>query len=215
MRKGHITLCLLLPACSLVSRSNELVEMRSEQGAKYPVDRYLADHIGAKVIHAIGIYEGGSRHDFDHSPRETVTVELDDPGPRKLFLALSSYEPVDWELIGPSVAAVHGVYLDGYNKQHVSGVRLALVTNRSLATLRDADASAEDVSEADQWSGARRSASSQPIACAYTYAKPSGGGCDAALQFTANAEALFEAKLTTFTGIYNAQYFRIHALPAN
>lgn len=115
---------------------------------------------------------------------------------------------------------MRGVYLEGYNKQHVSGVRLALVTNRSLATSWVADANAEDVSEADvseavQWSGTRRFASSQRIACAYTYAKPSGGGCDAALQFTANAEALFGAKLSTFTGTYNAQYFRIHALPAN
>lgn len=212
-RKLVAAIAMLAAGCSPALGFGETVSLRSEMGASVTVDRFVADQAGDRIIHAVGIYEGGSRHSYAHSPREIVTVEIDSQGSRKVYLALSSYEPVDWVLTGPGVSDVRGVYLDGYNEQSVSGVKAGIVTNRSngMGQLNGFEPDEAD-GEENEWSGTAPGPSPKRISCTYTYAAPSGGGCDSALVFAANAEAIFRAKLVTYTGVYNAQEFRIRAM---
>lgn len=195
----------LLPAIA-ACRAGPTVDVVSRQYDRYEVDRFEAPPMEGDVIHAIGIYEGGSNHGPDRHPREDVTVEIEEQEGRSVYLALSSYEPVRWNITGPGAAAVKGVYLTGYHAQNVIGVAHAKVIDRSAertedATLRDRDGDGGWGVETPIYSG--------PISCTYTYAEPSGGGCDSAWRFLANARALFSVPIASFTGIYNAQHFRI------
>lgn len=195
---------MLLPAsaCS----SGAAVEIVSKQYADYQADRFEAAPFEGDAIHAIGIYEGGSRHGPGSHPLEDVTVEVADQGSRSIYLALSSYEPVRWIVTGPGAASVKGVYLDGYHNQQVVGVQNGKVIDRSAR--RNGDYSSPDLGDAG-WGVKTTLSTFAPVSCTYTYLEPSGGGCDSAHQFLANAHGMFGAPIASFTGIYNAQHFRI------
>lgn len=157
------------------------------------------------TIYAIGIYEGGSNHLAGSHPTETVSITIAEGEGEPIQLALSSYEPVEWVLRGEGAKRVNRVYLDGYYRQSIKGHSGARVTNLSGRTERNAGTLGDD------WgydSAARSGANS--ISCAYTYPTPSGGGCEGGADFVANAEALLDAKVRSFAGIYNAQAFVIY-----
>lgn len=203
-RRGHVATVLLLAACG--PSSGSIVEVVSRQYDHYEADRFEALPTKGDVIHAIGIYEGGSNHGPDRHPREDVTVEMEDQGSRSVYLALSSYEPVRWNITGPGAAAVKGVYLAGHHGQQVVGAKNAKVVDRSAE--RGGDRDQEEPLDGG-WGAETALYSYAPVSCTYTYATPSGGGCASARQFLANARALFGAQVASFTGIYNAQHFRI------
>lgn len=158
-------------------------------------------------IRAIGIYQGGSGHSHGDHPTEDVTIEVDDDRGSKLYLALSSYEPVRWNLTGPGAARVSGVYLDGYHQQSVTGaVPGTTIDNRSANRERDSAgtrATSSDWAEDPQFGAGGR------VSCTYTFPEASGGGCGSAHAFLANARSIFHAPVATFTGIYEGKHFRL------
>ncbi len=202
--RGNPAIVLPLAACAC--SAGPMVEVVSRQYDHYEIDRFEAPPIEGDVIHAIGIYEGGSDHGPGLHPREDVTVEIEDQGGRPVYLALSSYEPVRWNITGPGAAAVKAVYLAGYHSQKIVGVKNAKVVDRSAERAGDRDR--EEPDDGD-WGVETTLYSYAPVSCTYTYAMPSGGGCASARQFLANARALLGGQVASFTGIYNAQHFRI------
>ncbi|WP_324742780.1 hypothetical protein U8326_05225 [Tsuneonella sp. CC-YZS046] len=203
--RGNPAIVLPLAVCAC-SAGGPIVEVVGRQYDDYQADRYEAPSTDGDVIHAIGIYEGGSDHGPGLHPREDVTVEIDDQGDRPVYLALSSYEPVRWNITGPGAGAVKGVYLAGYHSQQVVGAKNARVVDRSAE--RGGDRDREEPHDGG-WGVETALYSYAPVSCTYTYATLSGGGCASARQFLTNARALFGAQVASFTGIYNAQHFRI------
>ena len=186
-------LALLTASCQFPDA--HWVEVGPRERGEYRIDRYEPGSPEGPVLHAIGIYEGSSDHDSTHSPRATVTITIEDQGPQAVYLALSSYEPVKWHLSSSGASAVKGVYLGGYNAHTVTGgASNLLIIDETLKTPRT-----------------YTSSNSERIACAITYRSPDGGGCEAGTGLTDRASALLNVKLTSFTGVYNAQSFTIHA----
>ena len=63
--------------------------------------------------HLVSIYEASSDHGHGRgNPRHPCFLLIMDPIPKRLFL--SSYEPVNWVLIGPFAWSVTSIYLLGY-----------------------------------------------------------------------------------------------------
>jgi hypothetical protein len=185
-----------------------MVDIVHQQYGHYQRNRFEAPVTEGNAIHAIGIYEGGSDHGPGRHTRADVTVEIEDQGGGKsIYLALSSYEPVRWIIAGPGAAAVKGVYLAGYHDQQVVGMAHGTVIDHSAER---SEGGGWDEASDGGWGMETASYSYAPVGCTYTYAMPSGGGCASAQQFLANAHALFGAPIASFTGIYNAQHFRIH-----
>ncbi len=156
-------------------------------------------------IYAIGIYEGGSNHSAGYHPTEVVTVEIEKAEGEPIQLAVSSFEPTLWTVTGPGAGRVNAVYIDGHHRHSVQGLSNgARVVNTSgpnrstRAPLGEGWGNASALADGGHY-----------IGCAYTYPGPSGGGCEAGAAFVANAEAYLKGKVRSFSGIYNAQSFRI------
>ena len=196
-------LALVASACS-----SNAVEVGPRERSEYSISRYEAEPVNGKIIHAIGIYEGGSGHSADHQPRADVTIEITDQGDRPVYLALASYQPVRWNVTGPGRVAVKAVYIDGFNKHEIAGIDRGRVINRSGQAQQS-----DGWGDQSQVGGGGWSGFPQRVSCPYTYGQSSGGGCESATVFLKNAEMLLRAPVASFTGVYNAQHFTIHAVP--
>lgn len=197
------------------SEETNWVTVGPRERPEYNVDRFEASVQGGRVLHVIGIYEGASNHDFGHHPGADVTINIDDQGGQDLYLAVSSYEPVRWHVTGPGAASVRKVLVAGYHRHTADGISSGQVINRSGRSVSN-DVVEEGHEElrpkVPNYSPPETaSPADRPIACTMTYAAPDGGGCEAGLRLTAQAQALFPATLGTFTGVHNAQSFTIHA----
>ena len=195
----------------LLTGGSDVVEIAHRETGSYPVDRYQAEAPTGTLIHAIGIYEGASNHGADNHPGADVTITIEDQGAHKIALALSSYEPVRWHLKGPGAGSVKAIYLAGYNRHTVDGATGARVVNESgrsqqVATF-DGDRDNRDTGFPS------RDSDSGPVACTITYVQPDGGGCDDADNLIDRAADRLRGNLATFTGVYNADRFVIHAFP--
>ena len=195
----------------LLASGSDVVEITHRETGKYPVDRYQAEAPSGTLIHAIGIYEGASNHGTGSHPGADVTIVIEEQGAHKIALALSSYEPVRWHLKGPGAASVIGIYLAGYHRHSIDGANAARVLNESgrpqQAVTFDDDTNTRDTGfpTLDRDNG--------PSACTITYARPDGGGCVGSDDLTDRAVSRFNGSVATFTGVYNADRFVIHAFP--
>jgi hypothetical protein len=188
------------------------VEVLGRERADRPISRFEAPQPEERIIHAIGIYESGAGHGKYAAAGAEVRVEIDRQPGREIFLALSAYQPVRWRLTGPGAAAVRGIYLAGYHRQQVSGAPQAQVIDRSAEFERaeeNGGAMAEDAAP-DTTDGKPHYV---PVPCTITYADADAGGCPPAEQFLTNARLLLNAPVASFTGVYQADAFRIHAMP--
>lgn len=76
---------------------------------------------GNKQLHLIGVYEARSDHRGGIHPTGTVDVKIERQN-QPMILALSSYEPVQWNVtLGPGVN-LEKIIINGYHDQKVSGV---------------------------------------------------------------------------------------------
>jgi hypothetical protein len=82
-------------------------------------------------IEAVQIYQGGYNHGsgWDGVTRGHVSVAITSPS-ENVYLVLSAYEPVEWDLSG-DVAKVVGVRVHGYYSGLVVGVSAGLVDSDS------------------------------------------------------------------------------------
>jgi hypothetical protein len=166
----------------------------------------IADSGPGGTIHAIGIYEAQSDHSFGSHPEHPVKIYVHEQGDRKIQLALSSYEPVVWEIEGPGAGSVDGVYIDGHNRHRITGVDGARITNLSGP---EGSSSSATENYADDWGAQTVPSEMVRIGCAYTYPEASGGGCEAGRNFLWNAQQLFGRGPRTYTGTYQGDRFEI------
>lgn len=75
---------------------------------------------GSKELHVVGVYEARSDHSGNHHPTGTVGVSVERTN-QPMVLALSSYEPVQWQLKLAPGAKVEKIILNGYHDQSVIG----------------------------------------------------------------------------------------------
>ena len=79
----------------------------------------------APVLHGIGVYEGsyptGNRHSFGYQPDGNIDVYVHTKG-RPVILALSSYEPVVWNIKQDEGVVIREIILSGYHASKVVGV---------------------------------------------------------------------------------------------
>ena len=161
------------------------------------VERVSLDASAEANIIAIGIYEHANGRGINRSTPLPVTVSKAE-GPA-IRLALSAYEPIEWQIGGPGAARVEAVYLDGFYTQSVSGLPLGTRTvNKSGHAHRGRGSASAG------W-GSPKSSGSQiaEVDLARSYDSKKGKA------FVSNAETLLEGRVRSFTGTYYVEGFSI------
>lgn len=213
MRLAILGMALALGGCGALSGNS--VEVTARETSGYPIDRVEKTVGQGPLLHAIGIYEASGDHGNGQHPMAEATVEVASQSGREIYLALSSYEPVRWRLIGDGMADVKGVFLAGYNRHEVVGIEAARVVNNSGPApggkARGGWTSDDEVYDEPAYAGPAGDEGVAPrVACTYTYWEGSGGGCESAFGLVGAAEDRFGASLASFTGVYNAKGFRVN-----
>lgn len=81
---------------------------------------YATTAFSSKELNVVGVYEARSDHSGSHHPTGIVNVTVERNQP--MVLALSSYEPVQWQIKLAPGAKVEKIILNGYHDQSVVGV---------------------------------------------------------------------------------------------
>ncbi|MEB3343630.1 hypothetical protein [Okeania sp.] len=74
-----------------------------------------------KELHLIGVYEASSDHKGRYHPTGIINVSIERQN-QPIILALSSYEPVDWNLSLGKDVKIEKIIINGYHDQKISGV---------------------------------------------------------------------------------------------
>lgn len=76
---------------------------------------------GNKELHLVGVYEARSDHRGGYHPTGTIDIKIERQE-RPIILALSSYEPVQWNLVLEPEVNLEKVIINGYHDQKISGI---------------------------------------------------------------------------------------------
>ena len=90
-------------------------------GGSQDFSSYTATSKQNQELHFIGVYESHSKHSGNHHPTGTINVKIERKN-KPIILALSSYEPVEWNVILAPGVVVEKIILNGYHDQSVVGV---------------------------------------------------------------------------------------------
>lgn len=82
---------------------------------------YFARTMGSQELHVISVYEARSDHSGGYHPTGLVEVKVERQE-KPIILALSSYEPVHWNVTLSPGVKVEYIILNGYHQQSISGV---------------------------------------------------------------------------------------------
>lgn len=83
---------------------------------------YVGTSNGDKELHLIGVYEASAEHGGNKG-RTTGSVDVKVERQNKpIILALSAYEPINWNVTVEPGAVIEKIIVNGYNNQTVSGV---------------------------------------------------------------------------------------------
>ncbi len=82
---------------------------------------YVGSSNGNKELHLIGIYEANAEHGNGKRAKSAIEIKVERRN-KPIILALSAYEPVNWNLTVEPGALIEKIIVNGYNNQTVSGV---------------------------------------------------------------------------------------------
>ncbi|MEG4231202.1 hypothetical protein QUA40_03645 [Microcoleus sp. Pol11C3] len=89
---------------------------------------HVGSSSGNKELHVIGVYEANADHknrDLSKSalakPSERIEIKVERRN-KPIILALSAYEPVQWNITAEPGAVIEKIIVNGYHNQTVSGV---------------------------------------------------------------------------------------------
>ncbi|MEG4456562.1 hypothetical protein [Microcoleus sp. N9_A1] len=89
---------------------------------------YIGSSSGNKELHVIGVYEANADHgnrDLSKSalakPSQRIEIKVERRN-KPIILALSAYEPVQWNITAEPGAIIEKIIVNGYHNQTVSGV---------------------------------------------------------------------------------------------
>jgi hypothetical protein len=74
-----------------------------------------------KELHLVGVYEANSDHQAGYHPIGKVNLHIERQN-QPIILALSAYEPVDWNVTLATNVKLEKIIINGYHDQKVSGV---------------------------------------------------------------------------------------------
>ena len=79
-------------------------------------------NIGNKELHLIGVYEANAdRGNGNYLSKSAIEIKVE-PRNKPIILALSAYEPVQWNITAEPGAVIEKIIVNGYHNQTVSGV---------------------------------------------------------------------------------------------
>ncbi|MCC3417885.1 MAG: hypothetical protein JGK28_07920 [Microcoleus sp. PH2017_07_MST_O_A] len=82
---------------------------------------YVGSSTGDKELHLIGVYEANAEHGKANLSKSAIQVKVERRN-KPIILALSAYEPVNWNVTVEPGAVIEKIIVNGYNNQTVSGV---------------------------------------------------------------------------------------------
>ncbi len=82
---------------------------------------YVGSSTGDKELHLIGVYEANAEHGKANLSKSAIQVKVERRN-KPIILALSAYEPVNWNVNVEPGTVIEKIIVNGYNNQTVSGV---------------------------------------------------------------------------------------------
>ena len=82
---------------------------------------YIGSSSGNKELHLIGVYEANADHKNRDLSKRAIEIKVERRN-KPIILALSAYEPVQWNITAEPGAVIEKIIVNGYNNQTVSGV---------------------------------------------------------------------------------------------
>ena len=176
-------------ASALPSTPRPYVTVDAIGSGGYQATYYTSPQPISPEIHLLGVYETHSGHSFNYHPPGAAQVTIIGTTNVPVHLVLSSYEPVNWTLLGSSVAQVASVLVNSHYPGTVAGISSSKVINRTGVNSLGA----------------------------YGYAWPSSSGGSNTPLLVNNVQALLGAPISTFSGAYSASKFTVqlqtHPIP--
>ncbi|NJK70332.1 MAG: hypothetical protein HC789_23355 [Microcoleus sp. CSU_2_2] len=97
---------------------------------------YVASSSGNKELHLIGVYEANSEHGNGQREKGAIEVKVERQN-KPIVLALSAYEPINWNVTVEPGAVIEKIVVNGYHNQTVSGVSGIPIEERSYEETGD------------------------------------------------------------------------------
>jgi hypothetical protein len=83
---------------------------------------YIGSSSGNKELHLIGVYEANAAHgNRNYLSKSAIEIKVERRN-KPIILALSAYEPVQWNITAEPGAVIEKIIVNGYHNQTVSGV---------------------------------------------------------------------------------------------
>ena len=83
---------------------------------------YIGSSSGNKELHLIGVYEANADHgNRNYLSKSAIEIKVERRN-KPIILALSAYEPVQWNITAEPGAVIEKIIVNGYHNQTVSGV---------------------------------------------------------------------------------------------
>ena len=83
---------------------------------------YIGSSSGNKELHLIGVYEANAdRKNRNYLSKSAIEIKVERRN-KPIILALSAYEPVQWNITPEPGAVIEKIIVNGYHNQTVSGV---------------------------------------------------------------------------------------------
>jgi hypothetical protein len=83
---------------------------------------YIGSSSGNKELHLIGVYEANAEHgNRNYLSKSAIEIKVERRN-KPIILALSAYEPVQWNITAEPGVFIEKIIVNGYHNQTVSGV---------------------------------------------------------------------------------------------
>jgi hypothetical protein len=82
---------------------------------------YVGSSTGVQELHLIGVYEANAEHGNGQRTKSTIEVKVERQN-KPIILALSAYEPINWNVTVEPGAVIEKIIVNGYHNQSISGV---------------------------------------------------------------------------------------------
>ncbi len=90
-------------------------------GNSYRFSSHIGSLTGNKELHLIAAYEATSPPENINSSKNAIAVKVQRKN-KPIILALSAYEPINWNVTIEPGAVIEKIIINGYEKQTVSGI---------------------------------------------------------------------------------------------
>ena len=90
-------------------------------GNSYRFSSHIGSLTGNKELHLIAAYEATSSPENINSSKNAIAVKVQRKN-KPIILALSAYEPINWNVTIEPGAVIEKIIINGYEKQNVSGI---------------------------------------------------------------------------------------------